>query len=460
MAKYNKLLGPVVQVVFSIAFVWPVFAAERDLFEVAPWTLSVGGGLVKREGDEVVKDSPFLSLKVGYTLSPRWTVEGDMHIMPKLRHRTFDYEKYQLDEDTWGVRIGADILLHLRTTRNLRFDPYLAAGLGVGIYGEDMGNGHLQGSVPIGGGIFYHFNDSWAIRADYRHDLHGTVFRGIATENHTIFSGGITYRFGAAVPPALEVVGSGELDSDGDGLSDTEEAQIGTDPFNPDTDGDGLTDFEEVRVYKTDPLNPDTDYDGLKDGAEVHTYKTDPLKRDTDNGGVADGHEIIEDNTNPLDPSDDLQLFTLNIEFDYDKAVIRPQYFDQLDVIVKVLRRDPGATARIEGHADKRKRSDHNYNMRLSERRAKAVMNYFIEVGGINAGRLQAVGYGFTRPVAPNDTEENMQKNRRTEIYIRSSAQQPGASTPAAAEARPDTAPASPAQADSEPEEPVEEGIK
>lgn len=459
MRKCNTLWSISLIFVLGLAWVVPSLAADDDLFERAPWTFSVGGGHIKREGDEVVKDSPFLSLKLGYSLSPRWTVEGDMQVMPKLRHRTFDYEKYQLDDDTWGVRVGADILLHLRTTRNLRFDPYLAAGLGMGIYGEDMGSGHLQASVPFGVGLFYHFNDSWAIRADYRHELHGIESDRLASEHHAIMSAGLTYRFGAAVPPALEVVGSGDLDSDGDGLTDAEEAQIGTDPFNPDTDGDGLTDFEEVRTYKTDPLNPDTDYDGLKDGAEVHTYKTDPLKRDTDNGGVADGHEVIEDNTNPLDPSDDLQLYTLNIEFDYDKAIIRPQYFDQLDVIVKVLRRDPGATARIEGHADKRKTSEYNYNMRLSERRAKAVMNYLVEVGGIDPARLEAVGYGFTRPVAPNDTEENMQKNRRTEVYIRPSSQQP-AEASSSGEAEQETAkePANPE--DTVPADVPEEGIK
>jgi len=59
------------------------------------------------------------------------------------------------------------------------------------------------------------------------------------------------------------------LDSDKDGLTDVREAQLGTDPHNPDTDGDGLFDKEEVDVYHTNPLNPDTDGDGFKDGDEV-----------------------------------------------------------------------------------------------------------------------------------------------------------------------------------------------
>ncbi|MFA6603610.1 MAG: hypothetical protein WCT10_02065 [Patescibacteria group bacterium] len=68
------------------------------------------------------------------------------------------------------------------------------------------------------------------------------------------------------VPPAVETA---PIDSDGDGLSDMEEAQLGTDPQAVDTDNDGLTDFEEVRQYKTDPKKPDTDGDGYLDGAEV-----------------------------------------------------------------------------------------------------------------------------------------------------------------------------------------------
>jgi len=59
------------------------------------------------------------------------------------------------------------------------------------------------------------------------------------------------------------------LDEDGDGLTNDQEAAIGTDPFNPDSDNDGLFDKEEVVVYKTDPLNPDTDGDTYLDGSEV-----------------------------------------------------------------------------------------------------------------------------------------------------------------------------------------------
>lgn len=59
-------------------------------------------------------------------------------------------------------------------------------------------------------------------------------------------------------------------DTDNDGLTNTEEAQLGTNPTSADTDGDGLSDREEIRVYRTDPLDSDTDGDGYGDGEEVN----------------------------------------------------------------------------------------------------------------------------------------------------------------------------------------------
>lgn len=96
------------------------------------------------------------------------------------------------------------------------------------------------------------------------------------------------------------VSGSGSSDKDGDGLTKSEEKELGTDPNNPDTDGDGLKDGEEVRTYMTNPLNTDTDGDGLLDGEEVRTYSTSPVKADTDGDGLSDNLEIKTYNTDPL----------------------------------------------------------------------------------------------------------------------------------------------------------------
>jgi len=111
----------------------------------------------------------------------------------------------------------------------------------------------------------------------------------------------------ASVPPLPglgAITFSFDPDSDDDGLTDGEEAILGTDPFDSDTDDDGLTDGEEVEVYGTDPLDPDTDDDGLTDGDEVQVYGTDPLDPDTDDDGLMDGLEVAL-GTDPLDPDTD-----------------------------------------------------------------------------------------------------------------------------------------------------------
>jgi len=92
-------------------------------------------------------------------------------------------------------------------------------------------------------------------------------------------------------------------DTDGDGLTDDEEAALGTNPTKPDTDGDGLTDGAEVQQYGTDPLSSDTDRDGETDDDEI-ALGLDPLNPDSDSDGLADGAEF-DTGTDALNPDSD-----------------------------------------------------------------------------------------------------------------------------------------------------------
>ncbi|KXK26370.1 MAG: hypothetical protein TR69_WS6001000372 [candidate division WS6 bacterium OLB20] len=93
--------------------------------------------------------------------------------------------------------------------------------------------------------------------------------------------------------------GDTEVDTDGDGITDSEELVLGTDPDNPDTDGDGLEDGLELEI-RTDPLEVDSDGDGLTDGFEYNfsdpegVHQLDPTKADTDMNGVTDGDEDFD----------------------------------------------------------------------------------------------------------------------------------------------------------------------
>jgi hypothetical protein len=94
-------------------------------------------------------------------------------------------------------------------------------------------------------------------------------------------------------------------DSDGDGLTDCAEAELGTLPNDPDSDHDGLNDGDEVHTNYTNPLDPDSDDDGLNDGDEVHTHGTNPNKADTDGDLITDGDEVHTYGTDPLEGDSD-----------------------------------------------------------------------------------------------------------------------------------------------------------
>ena len=110
---------------------------------------------------------------------------------------------------------------------------------------------------------------------------------------------------GSTCTGAPSVCVDDNTDSDGDGLTDGEERDLGTDPLDADTDNDGLTDREELAAgtpgafdagVDTDPLDADTDDDGLSDGEERIAgddgFVTDPLDPDTDGDGLTDGLEV------------------------------------------------------------------------------------------------------------------------------------------------------------------------
>jgi len=392
-------------------------AAAGEMADQNSWYVSPGIGMMFFEGNQPTDEGLNMVLRLGYDISDHWSTEGGMSWAPNIsRNGGADNQNGINNQSIEGVFL--DGLYHFN--RFNRLDPYLTVG--AGLYRADTrvfcdGDESTIVGPRLGAGVMYHLTDRWSLRADTR------AFMPLEGDYEFVYTAdaGVAYRFGghSDKPSSTGAMAVGlPKDSDGDGLTDEEEAKLGTDPFNKDTDGDGLTDGDEVKVYHTNPLNPDTDFDGLKDGQEVFTYKTNPLDRDTDHGGVADGHEVIEDHTNPLDPSDDLMLFEVYIQFDYDTTVIKPEYFKDIDHAARALSRNPQATAVIEGHADRRVRSSEKYNQDLSERRAEAVKSYMVGKG-VGAEKLSAVGYGYSRPKVQPDLVNGNPENRRVEIYIR-----------------------------------------
>lgn len=104
-----------------------------------------------------------------------------------------------------------------------------------------------------------------------------------------------------------------------------------------------------------------------------------------------------------------------NIFFEFNKADLMSESFNELDRLYDILKDNPKISIEIGGHTDDQ--GSDQYNQKLSESRAQSVINYLIEKG-ISKNRLTAVGYGKTAPVVPNDNDENRAYNRRVEFKV------------------------------------------
>lgn len=117
-----------------------------------------------------------------------------------------------------------------------------------------------------------------------------------------------------------------------------------------------------------------------------------------------------------IDVNDALKM-ELRVFFDNDKSVIKDQYKPEIQKVAEKMNEYPNSTAAIEGHASKTGPSA-KYNKRLSEARASAVKSMLVNQFGIAPTRISTVGYGYERPIAPNNTAEGRAMNRRVYAII------------------------------------------
>ncbi len=219
-----------------------------------------------------------------------------------------------------------------------------------------------------------------------------------------------------------------DIDTDGDGYPDSvdkcpEIKEDGKEP-NPtdgcpeggDRDHDGIPDASDQC-----PDNPE-DKDGVQD--EDGCPEEDP-----DNDKIADKEDKCPTVAGPrskdaekngcpqltrVTESGDVEILQ-PIEFEFGKAVIKAGSFPILDEVVTLMQARGNIRIGVYGHTDNK--GAMALNMRLSKDRAAACKNYLIN-HGINASRLESEGFGPTKPVADNNTDEGRAKNRRVEFKI------------------------------------------
>ncbi len=200
-------------------------------------------------------------------------------------------------------------------------------------------------------------------------------------------------------------------DRDNDGVNDADDEcpdTPGAEEFAgcPDTDGDGVPDKSD-KCASTPGLAafngcPDSDGDGVADKDD----KCPSTKGTVANNGCPEIKEADKATLN---------FATQAIEFETGSAVIRKSSYATLDKVADVLQRNPAYHVSIGGHTDSV--GDANNNLKLSEKRAKACLEY-LATKGVSRSRMSSTGYGETQPIADNGTKEGRQRNRRVEFVV------------------------------------------
>ncbi|RXK62157.1 OmpA family protein [Lacibacter luteus] len=360
-----------------------------------------------------------------------------------------------------GFSTQLDALLHMRAFKETApVNPFLTAGIGMGYFPKQFAV-----YAPLGVGLQFRFKQGAYLFTQIQ--WRKKITAGITNDYiyHSIsfaqdFPFGKKKTTAAPVEP-IPVEPVLPPDSDGDGFADANDKcpdVKGTLNGCPDTDGDGVADKDDACPTAKGTLNgcPDTDADGVADKDDACPTEKGPLNGcpDTDADGVADKDDKCKDvaglaryNGCPIPDSDKdgvndeedkcpnqagvaanngcpeikqevkqkIDFAAKHILFRFASDVILPESFASLNEVVKVLQQNPALKLSIAAHADNLGTPERN--MMWSERRAKAVADYFISKG-ITADRITFKGYGDTQPVASNSTAKGRAANRRVEMKV------------------------------------------
>ena len=217
------------------------------------------------------------------------------------------------------------------------------------------------------------------------------------------------------------------VDGDNDGVPDSQDMCPGQaagdhpDPKRPgcpfiDSDNDGVPDSEDQcpneapgkypdAQRKGCPM-PDADQDGIPDAMDACPNVK----------GIADANDPKQNGCPKIELKRGGTTELRMVNFEFNKAILLEESKPVLDVVAKLLKDHPEfRKIVIEGHASDEGTKE--WNLRLSKHRAQAVMEYLIKQG-VKRGRLDYVGYGDTRPLVDEKTEEARAKNRRVEVHI------------------------------------------
>ena len=302
----------------------------------------------------------------------------------------------------WVFGYRGSVIVNL--TDNYQFQPFILAGYGgltSLVSDATVVPGSTWGFMHAGLGFKVGFTPWTGLRVDGRIMAPWTALSPVIPQGNRIGYSG----------PDFEILGSLFLN-----FGEVEHITVIKEPGSKDRDGDGIPDNVD--------RCPDQPED--KDGFQDEDGCPDP---DNDNDGIPDARDKCpnepetfnnykDDDGCPDEVPAEVKKFTGVIEginFKTGSAEILAGSYVILDRAVKVLQDYQEVNLEISGHTDNRGKAD--YNRDLSQRRADSVKTYFVQ-RGITSDRLQAIGYGLTRPIADNKTSSGRASNRRTEFRL------------------------------------------
>ncbi len=348
------------------------------------FSLMVGGH--RFEGDQNIEDDWTFGLGVAHNYTKNLGIELTLNYTPTQTESLLN----DFDVDAWVYK--ADLLYNFPATDffpNFSLPyisdivPYVAAGLGGITLDPDNGSSETDFLVNYGAGVKLFVTENVAIRGDVRH-----LYVFDDPDNNLLFSAGLLYQLGG-VEPAPMVRAAAPMDSDNDGVLDSDDRCPGTPQGTP-VDRFGCP---EKPAPAATAVVTDSDGDGVPDSRDACP-------------GTPRG-VIVDDKGCTLS-------MEIHIEFPFDSAEIPATYKDELKKAAQFIQENPAPKILVAGHTDSIGEAE--YNQKLSERRAAAVRQYLIDNYNISRDKLVARGYGESRPIATNETSAGRQQNRRTEI--------------------------------------------
>jgi len=372
--------------------------------------------------------------------------------------------------------IGLDLRFNLRPGES-KVVPYVLAGMG---YARSSGGGvepetRERGAPSIGAGALFNLmgKPRWYLRAQVR-DIFFREINAPEFSQHFGAMVGLHYLFGGkmkdvdldgvrdwldecpATPIGALVDARGcPLDADADSVFDGIDkcpdtprgARVDKTGCPKDSDGDGVFDGIDrcdstAAGVSVDATGCPNDDDGDKVVNGVDQCPNSPpacpvdekgCPKDADGDGVCDGMDdcpstpsglkvnekgcpvvLIEHETELLDTG---TLRLREIQFETNKATIKPESYEILDIVGRILGNWPQLRIEIGGHTDDVGAT--KANQKLSEARAKAVESYLLEkYPNLDKAQFSAKGYGESRPVVPNRDETSRSLNRRVEFVV------------------------------------------